>query len=181
MFKIKIKVKRLNKNIKLPKIIKKGEFIDLICSKTTTFKAPQSGTLKKKVVEGNTERVRNVTFDMQLIPLGVAMKIPNNYEALVIPRSSTCKSMGLIQANSVGLIDSSYCGNEDEWKFPALAIRNTTIIEGERICQFRIQLSQKATFIQKIKWLFSNGVEIEEVDSLDDVSRGGFGSTNKEF
>lgn len=181
MFKIKIKIKRLNPNVKLPKIIKKGEFIDLYCSKTTTFKAPQSGTLKKKVVEGNTERLRNVTFDLQLIPLGVAIKIPKNYEAIVIPRSSTCKSMGILQANSVGLIDHSYSGNKDEWQFPALSIRNTTITEGERICQFRVQLSQKATFLQKLKWLFSSGVEIEEVEELDEVSRGGFGSTNKEF
>lgn len=122
-----------------------------------------------------------MTFDLQLIPLGVAIKIPKNYEAIVIPRSSTCKSMGILQANSVGLIDHSYSGNKDEWQFPALAIRNTTITEGERICQFRVQLSQKATFLQKLKWLFSSGVEIEEVEELDEVSRGGFGSTNKEF
>ena len=71
----------------------------------------------------------------------------------------------------------SYNGDNDEWKFPAIAIRETTIEKGTRICQFRIQLSQKATFWQKLKWLFSSRVKLVEVDSLNNKSRGGFGST----
>ena len=71
----------------------------------------------------------------------------------------------------------SYNGDNDEWKFPAIAIRETTIEEGTRICQFRIQLSQKATFWQKLKWLFSSGVKLVEVDNLNNEDRLGFGST----
>ena len=67
--------------------------------------------------------------------------------------------------------------DNDEWKFPAIAIRETTIEEGTRICQFRIQLSQKATFWQKLKWFFSNGIKLVEVDSLNNEARGGFGSS----
>ena len=71
----------------------------------------------------------------------------------------------------------SYNGDNDEWKFPAIAIRETTIEEGTRICQFRIQLSQKATCWQKLKWFFSNGIKLVEVDSLNNEDRLGFGST----
>ena len=71
----------------------------------------------------------------------------------------------------------SYRGNKDEWKFPAVAIKDTTIKKGTRICQFRIQLSQKATIWQKIKWLFSNKIELVQVDNLSDNNRGGIGST----
>ena len=89
--------------------------------------------------------------------------------------------MGILQANSVGLIDNSYCGDKDEWKFPAISFRDTTINAGERICQFRIQLSQKATVFQKLKWLFSNGIKLIETDNLNNSSRGGFGSTNNTY
>lgn len=71
----------------------------------------------------------------------------------------------------------SYCGNNDEWHFPAIAFRDTMILDGHRICQFRIQLSQKATLWQKIKWFLSSGVKIVEVESLDGTDRGGFGTT----
>ena len=71
----------------------------------------------------------------------------------------------------------SYNGNKDEWKFPAIAIKDATIKKGTRICQFRIQLSQKATIWQKIKWLFSNKIELVQVDNLSDNNRGGIGST----
>ena len=79
--------------------------------------------------------------------------------------------------NSQGVIDNAYSGNNDEWGLPLIAFGDTTIDKGERVCQFRIQLSQKATMWQKIKWLFSSSVKIEWVDTLDDVNRGGFGST----
>ena len=80
-------------------------------------------------------------------------------------------------ANSEGVIDNSYCGDEDEWRFPAIAFRDTTINKGERICQFRIQLSQKATIWQKLRWLFSNKIELVSVDKLESINRGGFGTT----
>lgn len=104
--------------------------------------------------------------EFRLIPLGIAMQLPQNYEALMIPRSSTFKKYGIIQANSVGLIDESYCGNEDEWKFPAYATRLITIPKNTRICQFRIIEHQPMLLL-------------EEVDDLGNNNRGGFGSTGE--
>lgn len=173
----KILIKRVNCNAKIPMIIKKGEWVDLSAAETIRFRAPQSGTLKTRVINGEEEKYRNVSFDIQYIPLGIAMKLPEGFEAHLLPRSSTPKGMGIMCANSMGIIDNSYSGNADEWKFAAIAIRDTLITEGERVCQFRICLSQKATLWQRIKWLFSTGIQIQEVDDLSDVSRGGFGST----
>lgn len=102
--------------------------------------------------------------EMKLIPLGVSMKLPAGYEAHVIPRSSTYKKWGVIEANSMGLIDESYCGDGDQWHFPALAIRPTHIPKGTRICQFRIMRKQPTIFFS-------------EVDALGEKDRGGFGST----
>lgn len=178
-----MKQKILFRNIrceKVPTIIKKGEWIDLTAAETIKFRAPQSGTLKSRRINGEEEKYRNVAFDLQYIPLGLAMQLPDGFEAIIAPRSSTPKGMGIVCANSFGVIDVSYSGNEDEWKFPALAIRDTTIMKGERICQFRVQLSQKATMWQKIKWLFSSGIKLVEVKDLPNkVNRGGFGSTGK--
>ena len=102
--------------------------------------------------------------EFRLISLGISMKLPEGYEAHIAPRSSTFKNFGILQANSVGIIDNSYSGDNDVWMFPAYAIRDTTIREGDRICQFRIMKRMPR-------------VNIIEVDHLDDVSRGGFGST----
>lgn len=104
--------------------------------------------------------------EFKLIPLGVAMALPSNHEALVIPRSSTFKKYGIIQANSIGLIDETYCGNNDEWHFPAYATRNISIPKNTRICQFRIIEHQPP-------------VGIVEVIELSEVNRGGFGSTGE--
>lgn len=176
----KILIKRLNKNIELPNTIKIGDWVDLRAAETIKFRAPQSGTLKTRTVNGEEEKYRNVSCDFQLMPLGIAMKLPEGFEALVAARSSLPKGFGVFLGNSIGIIDNSYCGNEDEWKVPLIALRDTTIKEGERICQFRIQLSQKATVWQKIKWLFSSGIELIEVDELPAKnSRGGFGSSGK--
>lgn len=102
--------------------------------------------------------------NFHLISLGVAMKLPEGYEAHVIPRSSTFKKYGIIQSNSVGLIDQSYHGNSDCWKYPVIAMRDTYINKNDRICQFRIVENQpKITF--------------QTVNSLDGTDRGGFGST----
>lgn len=175
--KLKIRVKRMNKNISLPEVTEKGDWIDLRASKTVVFKAPQAGTLKKHIVNGEKVSYRNVDFDLKLIPLGVAICLPKGFEAVVLTRSSTPSKFGVITANSEGVIDNTYCGESDEWKYPAISLRNTKVNEGDRICQFRIQLSQKATFFQKLKWALSSGVKIVEVDNLSKVNRGGFGST----
>lgn len=175
--KLKIKVKRINKNLELPKIIKKGDWIDLRSSETVTLNAPQAGTLKRHRVNGVEESHRDVTFDNKLIRLGIAMKLPKGFEAVALPRSSTYANFGVILGNHQGVIDNTYCGGEDEWRFNAIAFRDTTINEGDRICQFRIQLSQKATIWQKIKWLLCSGVKIVEVEELKNPNRDGIGST----
>lgn len=102
-----------------------------------------------------------------LIPLGVAMELPEGYEALVIPRSSTFKNFGILQTNSCGLIDESYCGDDDQWYFPALAVRDTVIHVNDRICQFRIIRHQPA-------------LHFEETKNLTKENRGGFGSTGRQ-
>ena len=176
---IEIKVKRLNKEIKLPRIYEIGDWIDLRASEDVVIKAPQARTLKKHKIDGKEVSHRDVDFSITLIPLGVAIKLPKGFEALLLPRSSTAKKFGIIQANSQGIIDESYQGNKDEWKFPAIGIKDTVIKKGDRICQFRIQPSQKATFWQKLKWLLSSNIKIVEVDNLEGNDRGGFGSTGK--
>nr|DAJ99226.1 MAG TPA: dUTPase [Caudoviricetes sp.] len=112
------------------------------------------------------ETVDMEPMEFKLIPLGIAMQLPAGYEAHVIPRSSTFKNFGIIQANSMGLIDESYCGDNDQWYFPAIALRKTTILANDRICQFRIMKHQPQ-------------IEFREVDNLNNESRGGIGSTGK--
>lgn len=102
--------------------------------------------------------------DFKLISLGISMKIPEGYEAHILPRSSTYKNFGLIMTNSCGIVDNSYAGTNDIWKFPVLAIRDTEIHVNDRICQFRIVKNQPV-------------IEFEETDKLEDTDRGGFGST----
>ena len=176
----KILIRRINTNIDLPSVINNGEWIDLRAADTLRFKAPQSGTLKTRNIAGQNEKYRNVTFDIQLMPLGIAMQLPSGFEAIIAARSSLPRGFGVIMANSIGVIDNTYSGNTDEWKAPLLALRDTVIREGERICQFRIQLSQKATMWQKIKWFCTSGIKLVEVDELPNKEdRGGFGSTGK--
>lgn len=174
--KLKIKVKRINDKLPLPEIIDKGDWIDLRASETVTLKAPQAGVLKKRVVDGKETSFRDVEFNTKLIKLGVAMELPKGFEALVNPRSGTPK-LKIFQTNSQAVIDNSFNGESDEWRYWMTALGETTINEGDRICQFRIQLSQKATFWQKLKWFFSSGVKIVEVDELNNPNRDGIGST----
>ena len=102
--------------------------------------------------------------DFALIPLGVGMKLPEGYEAHVVPRSSTFKNFGIIQTNHQGVIDSSYCGDNDQWFMPALAVRDTKICKNDRICQFQIMKNQPPiTFV--------------ETSVLSGENRGGHGST----
>ena len=102
--------------------------------------------------------------EYRAIPLGVAMKLPKGYEAHVVPRGSTFKNFGVIQTNHMGVIDESYCGDNDQWYFSAYALRDTVIHVNDRICQFRIMEHQPA-------------LEFEEVVRLEGEDRGGFGST----
>ena len=102
--------------------------------------------------------------EFKLIPLGIAMELPNGYEAHVVPRSSTFKNFGLIMTNSEGIIDNTYCGDNDMWKFPAIAMRDTVVHKNDRICQFRIMRNQPT-------------IEFEEVNTLGNEDRSGFGAT----
>jgi dUTP pyrophosphatase len=102
--------------------------------------------------------------EFRLINLGISMKLPEGYEAHVVPRSSTFKNFKIIQTNHCGIIDNSYSGDGDIWKFPAYALEDTVINFNDRICQFRIVKSQPS-------------ITFNETERLDDISRGGFGST----
>lgn len=104
--------------------------------------------------------------DLVYIPLGVAMQLPEGYEALVAPRSSMPKNYLIMQANSIGIIDETFCGDNDEWKLPAYAIRDTQIKKGERVCQFRIIEHQPE-------------INFEICDLLGNKDRGGWGSSGK--
>ena len=104
--------------------------------------------------------------EFKLIPLGIGMKLPEGYEAHVVPRSSTFKNFGIIQTNHCGVIDESYCGDNDQWFFPAYAMRDTEIKQNDRICQFRIMEHQPA-------------FDFVTVEKLGEVDRGGHGSTGK--
>ncbi len=110
------------------------------------------------------EDVEMKAGEFRYIRLGVGMILPEGYEAHVAPRSSTFKNFGILVANSFGIIDNSFCGEEDEWRLPALAMRDTAIRKNDRICQFRIVEKQPE-------------IEFETVERLREESRGGFGST----
>ena len=114
-----------------------------------------------------SEDVELKAGEFKLIPLGVAMELPKGYEAHLVPRSSTFKNYGILQTNSCGIIDCSYCGDEDMWRMPVYATRDTVIHQNDRICQFRIVENQpKITF--------------DEVESLGNADRGGCGSTGRQ-
>lgn len=140
----KIKIKYFTKEIERLEKISKGDWIDLRAA--------------EKIVLNKGE--------FKLIPLGVAMQLPKGYEAHVVPRSSTYKNFGIIQTNSMGVIDESYCGDNDQWFFPAYALRDTVINVNDRICQFRIMEHQPE-------------LEFEAVEELFNEDRGGHGSTGK--
>ena len=142
---VNIKIKYFDKDIeKLKYIDGKSDWIDLRASEDVEFKKGE----------------------FKLIPLGIAMELPNGYEAHVVPRSSTFKNFGLIMTNSEGIIDNTYCGDNDMWKFPAIAMRDTIVHKNDRICQFRIMRNQPE-------------IIFKEVEHLEGVDRGGFGSTGE--
>ena len=114
-----------------------------------------------------SEEVTLKNGEFKLIPLGVAMELPEGYEAHIVPRSSTFKNFGVIQTNHCGIVDGSYCGDNDMWRMPVLAMRDTTIHVNDRICQFRIMRNQPQ-------------IQFEEVGQLSGEDRGGFGTTGKQ-
>lgn len=125
-----------------PMPVSHGEWTDLYCAEDVVMKQGE----------------------FKIISLGVSMELPEGYYAQVAPRSSTCKNYGIILANSLGIIENEYCGDEDVWGFPAYAIRDTEIPKGTRICQFCIK-EKEAVF------------EFEQVECLGNKNRGGYGST----
>ena len=141
----KIKIKYFDKNIDKIKKINKGDWIDLRSAEDVELKAG----------------------DFKLISLGVSMELPKGYEAHIVPRSSTFKTWGIIQANSMGIVDESYRGDNDIWKMPVYATRDTVIHKNDRICQFRIMEHQPT-------------IEFDEVEHLEGEERGAFGSTGKQ-
>lgn len=137
-----IKIKYFDENMpKIEKIVK-GDWIDLRAAEDVEFEQ----------------------FEYKLIPLGIAVQVPSGHESRTLPRSSTFKNFGIIQVNSSGVIDETYCGDNDQWFFPALALKKTKINKYDRICQFRI--------FKKMEEL-----EIIEVKELGNEDRNGLGST----
>jgi len=139
---MQIKIKYLSKEIERLQKIDKGDWVDLRSAENVLMKAGE----------------------YRLISLGVAMQLPQEYEAHIVPRSSTLKNFGIMQANHFGVVDNSYCGDGDEWKMLAYAVRDTEIHINDRVCQFRIQKKQPE-------------IEFEEVETLGNKDRGGIGST----
>ena len=125
-------------------------------------KLPQGDWIDLRAAETVEMRAGEYRF----ISLGVSMKLPKGYEAHIVPRSSTFKKWGLLMPNGTGIIDESYCGDNDIWHFSALAMRDTRIELGDRICQFRL--------VKKMP-----DVQLEQVAFLAGQDRGGFGSTGE--
>lgn len=141
-----IKIKYFTDKIeKLAYIDGKSDWIDLRASEEVTLKQGE----------------------FALVPLGVAMELPKGYEAHIVPRSSTYKNFGVIQVNHCGVVDGSYCGDNDMWRMPVIAMRDTQIHVNDRICQFRIMKNQPE-------------ILFEEVEHLEGKDRGGFGTTGKQ-
>lgn len=141
-----IKIKYFTDKIeKLAYIDGKSDWIDLRASEEVTLKQGE----------------------FALVPLGVAMELPKGYEAHIVPRSSTYKNFGVIQTNHCGVVDGSYCGDNDMWRMPVIAMRDTQIHVNDRICQFRIMKNQPE-------------ILFEEVEHLEGKDRGGFGTTGKQ-
>ena len=162
----------IDSDVPNPVISVKGDWIDLRAAETIELEGPY-------VAQARRDRDRTAVFTDAKVSLGIAMQLPKGYEAVTVPRSSAYKYFGVILCNSVGIIDGSYNGDNDEWFAHIIPFKKCTINKGDRICQFRIQLSQKATMWQKRKWLCSNGVKLEFVKSLGNPDRGGHGSTGR--
>lgn len=172
--------KTSNKSSKVPKIESnihsKGDWIDLTSARDIEIEGPVSLDIRVdgKVVKGR----KMVVFTSKRIPLGIAVKLPPYFEAILLPRSSTYNKLGIDLVYHQGVIDGTYNGEYDQWYFDARAWRDTKVSYGDRICQFRIQPSQFAPWWVKLKWLFTSKLEfIEDATKLNKVNRGGNGST----
>lgn len=130
---------------------------------------------KLEYIEGNksnwidlrsAETIHLKKGEFHLVNLGVGMELPEGYEANIVPRSSTYKNFKVLQTNSFAVIDNSYSGDNDQWLYPVIAMEDTIINKNDRICQFRINKIQP-------------DIEFEEIEHLNDVNRGSFGSTGK--
>lgn len=141
---MQVKIKYFTDKLEPIAKITKGDWIDLRIAETVTMKAGE----------------------FRLLPLGVAMELPAGYEAHIAPRSSTFKNFGILQVNNLGIVDNSYCGDDDQWFMPAYALRDTTIKLNDRICQFRLVKNQEP-------------LEFVTVEHLQNENRGGHGSTGK--
>lgn len=140
-----IKIKYFDDKLEKIKKIEIGDWIDLRVADTDVW------------LEAN---------EFHKIPLGIAIELPKGYEAHIVPRGSTFKQFGIIQTNHMGVVDESYCGDNDQWFFPAYAMRDTIIKHNDRICQFRI--------VKKMP-----EIEFIEVEHLGNPDRNGFGSTGR--
>ena len=158
--KLKIKVKEITEGC-MPVVIEQGDWIDLKLAEDVKFTGPEVQSRKIKY-----------------LPLGIAMELPKGFEAYVLPRSSTPNKWNIEVANSQAIIDESYKGDKDEWKLIVKAFKAIEIPKGTRICQFRIMPKMNAGILTKLKWLFSNGVKVIKVDSINNKNRGGIGTTN---
>lgn len=151
-----------------PVVNENGNAFDLRVAKGAKLNAPtvqEDGTVK---------------FDTVMLPLGIAMELPKGCKADVKPRSSMFKKWKVLQTNSIGLIDNSYCGDTDEWKLPLIAMEKTHINKGDRLCQFEIRPAQTATLWEKFLWLITTSYQFVEVESLGNKARGGFGEGTKD-
>lgn len=168
MSKIQVKIKYLypfSEDKKL-KIIPEGDGIDV------------RSAIDYKPTPPYIDHRRDVIFDFALIPLGFCLELPPGFKADLKPRSGSFKKWGFVQTNSPGLIDFEYNSDTDEWKLPCLFLKEGTegpIKVGDRIGQFEIILSQKATSEQKKLYMESDGFEFVEVEHLEGSPRGGFG------
>ena len=141
---MEIKVKYFTDGIEELACVPGSDWVDLRCAEETVLKAGE----------------------YRLIPLGISLALPEGYEAHVVPRSSTFRNYGILQTNSMGVVDGSYCGDGDQWRWPVYATRDTVIPKNTRICQFRVVENQPPlTFLR--------------VERLENPDRGGFGSTGR--
>lgn len=126
------------------KIERHGGWIDLQCAQDTLI-MPHKATI---------------------VPLGVNLRVPEGYETIIAPRSSTCLKHGILMGNSIGIIDQDYCGNLDELGMVAVNYTDdpVTVEKGLRICQFKVVRAMPAVFFNF-------------VGDMGSVNRGGYGST----
>ncbi|ABG85823.1 dUTP diphosphatase [Clostridium perfringens] len=149
-----IRIKYFDNATKLKKITK-GNWIDIYANKDIFVKCGERA----------------------MVPLGFALELPEGWEGHLAPRSSTFKTWGIIQTNSVGVVDDTYIGDNDQWHMPVYClqgkdiesengeeVKGTWIRKGDKIGQFRIMEVMPE-------------IEFEEVESFGNKDRGGFGTT----